>query len=163
MLRHDTLTEHHSKKCDEMSVFCDPYLSSKVRSRCVICQPQLPLSLDYLRIKRELDEATKLQGGPFLRDVNAQSRLRDFTGLSKKVTLCVKTRGNLHTENWFWAFSSHLAVKYASKSAFWRSENGFWNVTLCVNVAQKWGFEFLFPSSFRNKTRGFLDLTAARA
>ena len=44
-----------------------------MRSRCVICQPKLPLSLDYLRIKRELDEAIKLHGGPFLRDVNARS------------------------------------------------------------------------------------------
>ena len=99
ILRHDTLTEHHSKKIDETSVCCDSYLSSKVRSRCVICQPQLPLSLDYLRIKRELDEATKFQGDTFLKDVNAQRRLRDFIGLSKKVTLCVKTRGILHTEN----------------------------------------------------------------
>ena len=73
ILRHDTLTEHHSKKYHEMSVCCDPYLSSKVRSRCVICQPKLPLSLDYLRIKRELDEATKLHGSRLLRDVNAQS------------------------------------------------------------------------------------------
>ena len=99
ILRHDTLTEHHSKKHDEISVCCDPYLSPKVRSRCVICQPQLPLSLDYLLIKRELDEATQLHGDPLLRDVTAQSRLRDFIGLSKKVTLCVKTRGNPHTEN----------------------------------------------------------------
>ena len=47
ILRHDTLTEHHSKKHDEISVCCDPYLSPKVRSLCVICQPQLRLSLDY--------------------------------------------------------------------------------------------------------------------
>ena len=44
-----------------------------MRSRCVICQPKLLLPLDYLRIKRELDEATKLHGDPFVRDVNAQS------------------------------------------------------------------------------------------
>ena len=35
-------------------------------------------------------------------------------------------------------FSSHQDATYAPKSAFWRSGNGFRNVTLCVNVRQKW-------------------------